>query len=181
MKDWPRPWFEILWAPWRIHYIRQAVKERQSRDECVFCLAQRMSDEDSLILYRGKLAFIIMNKYPYNTGHLMVVPKRHVASLEELTPEEMLEMSLLVKAALLGLRRALKPHGFNIGVNIGRTAGAGIDTHVHIHIVPRWDGDANFMLVTSATKVIPQDLRETYNEIKPYIVEEASKTAKDLG
>lgn len=173
-ERWPEPWFRVLWAPWRMAYIREAVKA-PSRGGCVFCEAPRMGDEESLIVYRGRRAYIIMNKYPYNTGHVMVVPYRHVASIEDLTAEELAEMGLLVKASMAGLRKALKPHGFNVGVNIGRTAGAGIDAHVHIHVVPRWDGDTNFMLVTGATKVIPQDLRETYREIRPYIEGEAEK------
>jgi ATP adenylyltransferase len=179
LSGWPKPWFDVLWAPWRMKYIREAVKKHEDKGKCVFCEALKKNDEESLIIYRSRHSFIIMNKYPYNTGHVMVVPKRHVSSLEALTGEELLDLSLLTKAAIRGLREALNPHGFNIGINIGRTAGAGIDAHIHVHIVPRWDGDTNFMLVTASTKVIPQDVRETYREIKDYIVAEARKLFED--
>ena len=171
--EWPRPWYQVLWAPWRMEYIKSSVESKGGG--CVFCEAIKMSDEEALILYRGRRSFIIMNKYPYNTGHLMIVPFRHVASLEDLGEEELLEMSLLVKASLRALRRAYRPQGFNVGINIGRVAGAGVEDHVHIHVVPRWSGDANFMLITGATKVIPQDLRDTYSTLKPILEEEASR------
>ncbi len=167
------PWgLRILWAPWRMAYIRSTVK-KAAGEGCVFCEATGMEDEDALILYRGRRAYVILNKYPYNTGHLMVVPYRHVASLEDLEPDETLEVWALVKASLRALRRAYRPQGFNIGINIGRAAGAGIEEHVHVHVVPRWSGDANFMPVIGGVKVIPQDLASTYKELKPLVEEEA--------
>ncbi len=162
---------ERLWAPWRMAYVKKAA--RKEYKGCIFCEALKRDDEDALIVYRGKLGFIIMNLYPYNPGHLMVVPNRHVASLEDLGREELLELMLLVNASLRGLREAVSPHGFNIGVNLGQVAGAGIEDHVHIHIVPRWSGDTNFMPVIGNTKVIPQALKETYEAIRKPIARAA--------
>ncbi len=155
---------EILYAPWRFKYVTKAVEEKK----CIFCEALKKSDDEALILLRSRKAFVIMNLYPYNTGHVMVAPIRHVASIEDLTDEEILEIGRLVKLSMKAIREALHPHGFNIGVNIGRVAGAGIEDHVHIHIVPRWNGDTNFMPVVAGVKVIPQDVRETYRLLKPY-------------
>ena len=163
----------VLWAPWRYSYVRRAAEGE--RGECVFCRIQGMSDEEGLIVYRGETAMIVMNLYPYNTGHVMVMPKRHVATFEALTPREKLELMLLTEAAIRGLREALNPHGFNIGVNLGRVAGAGIEDHLHIHVVPRWNGDTNFMPVIAETKVIPQDIRETYRLIRGPVSRAASE------
>nr|WP_236698111.1 HIT domain-containing protein [Pyrodictium occultum] len=159
----------ILYAPWRYIYIKSTVEKGST--ECVFCTAPRRSDDESLILYRGSHSYIIMNLYPYNTGHVMVVPYRHVADITELAREELAEMTSLVQLSVKLLRRVLKPHGFNIGVNLGRVAGAGIDKHVHIHIVPRWNGDTNFMPVIAGVKVISQDVRETYKALKQALKE----------
>ncbi len=156
---------ETLYAPWRYAYIVRASRGEQG---CVFCEALRKSDEDALILVRGRHSFVIMNIYPYNTGHVMVAPVRHVASLEDLNDEETHEIMRMVKLSLKAIREALNPHGFNVGVNLGRVAGAGIEDHVHIHIVPRWNGDTNFMPVIGGVKVIPQDVRETYRTLRPY-------------
>ena len=164
----------ILWAPWRLAYIRSTVKPGR-QEKCIFCEAPSMDEEEALVLYKGEHAFVILNKYPYNTGHLMVVPYRHVPSLEDLKPEEALDVWRLVVASMRALRRVYRPHGFNVGVNVGRAAGAGIEEHVHVHVVPRWQGDANFMPVIGGVKVIPQDLRSTYRELKPVVEEEASK------
>jgi ATP adenylyltransferase len=123
-------------------------------------------DAAHLILHRGELAFLVLNKYPYNNGHLMAVPYRHVDSLETLTAEETASMMALVTLGMKALRRSARPHGFNIGVNIGKTAGAGVLDHVHTHIVPRWEGDANFMPVMAEVRLIPQDIHETYAELR---------------
>ncbi len=153
---------ERLWAPWRIEYVRM-----EKIEECIFCKFPRESeDEKNLILHRGKHAFIIMNNYPYNPGHVMVAPYRHVANLEELSEDEVLEMHELSALAIKAIKMAMKPQGFNIGINIGRVAGAGIEGHIHIHIVPRWNGDTNFMPVLADTKVIVQEIRENYRELK---------------
>ncbi|WP_297494911.1 HIT domain-containing protein [Thermococcus sp.] len=158
---------KILWAPWRIEYIRSPKHEG-----CIFCdFPKENRDRERLILYRGKHAFVIMNNYPYNPGHVMVAPYRHVANWEELTDEELLEIMKLTQMIIRAIKKAMKPDGFNLGVNLGRVAGAGIDTHVHLHIVPRWNGDTNFMPVIADTKVIPESLEEAYDELKKAIEE----------
>ncbi|WP_338249155.1 HIT domain-containing protein [Pyrodictium abyssi] len=154
----------VLYAPWRYKYIKSTVEREPS--ECIFCAAPKKSDDEVLILYRGRYNYIIMNLYPYNTGHVMVIPYRHVADITELTTEELTEMMDLVKLSVKLIRQVLKPHGFNIGMNIGRIAGAGVDKHIHIHVVPRWNGDTNFMPVIAGVKVISQDVRETYKALK---------------
>ncbi|AGB04963.1 HIT family hydrolase, diadenosine tetraphosphate hydrolase [Aciduliprofundum sp. MAR08-339] len=153
---------ERLWAPWRIEYVRM-----EKMEGCIFCKFPRDNrDEENLILYRGKYAFIIMNNYPYNPGHVMVAPYRHVGNLEDLSDEEVLEMHHLTSLAIRAIKNAMNPGGFNIGINIGRVAGAGIEGHVHVHIVPRWNGDTNFMPVLADTKVIVQGIRENYSELR---------------
>jgi len=146
----------------------------------VLCRIQEMSDEDALILYRGRTAYIVMNLYPYNTGHVMITPKRHVASLEDLTIEEKLELIILTQAAVQAIREVLNPHGFNIGVNLGRVAGAGIEQHIHVHVVPRWNGDTNFMPVIAETKVIPQDIRETYRLLREPVKKHAERLLEEM-
>ncbi len=152
-----------LWAPWRITYILNV----DARDECIFCTRpQGEPSEENLVLYKGKHNFIIMNLFPYNTGHLMVAPYRHIRNLEDMTPQEHQEMMELVTLSIRALKEAYKPDGFNIGMNLGRVAGAGIDDHLHMHVVPRWNGDTNFMPVTGYTKVIPEGVRETYRKLR---------------
>jgi len=152
---------EQLWAPWRIRYIEIAKQEG-----CILCDKPREdNDELNYILYRGQKNFIIMNSYPYNAGHLMVAPYRHVAALDELTDEERNEHFEMVSRSLKVLKQVFNPDGFNIGVNMGRVAGAGIDKHIHSHIVPRWLGDSNFMPVTADTKVVNEALAETYQKL----------------
>ena len=151
-----------MWTPWRMAYIR-----REKRPGCIFCdMLEATDDRANLILHRGELAFLVLNKYPYNNGHLMAVPYRHVDTLEALTPEEGMDMMAMVTLGIRALRRSANPHGFNIGVNIGKVAGAGVLDHIHTHIVPRWEGDANFMPVLGDVRLIPQDLGETYDELK---------------
>ena len=152
-----------LWAPWRMQYINA----NQNQTGCIFCVkSQEDRDEENLVLHRGDSAFIILNLFPYNNGHLMVSPYRHVADLSLLSEEE---QSDILKLTTLGcglLKAAFSPHGFNIGINLGQTAGAGIADHLHVHIVPRWTGDTNFMPVTADTKVLPEALAQTYNALK---------------
>ncbi|WP_048061799.1 HIT family protein [Hyperthermus butylicus] len=155
----------VLFAPWRFKYIKSTVEAE--KQVCIFCEAPRKPDDESLILYRGKHSYVIMNLYPYNTGHVMVVPYRHVANIEDLSDEELLEMARLVKLSIKAIREVYRPHGFNIGINIGRVAGAGVDKHVHIHIVPRWNGDTNFMPIIAGVKVVSQDVKESYKMLKP--------------
>ncbi len=152
---------EHLWAPWRIEYILSDKTEG-----CILCdKPKEGQDKANYILYRGEMNFIILNRYPYNPGHLMVAPYRHVASLEELNDEELREHYEIVRRGTGTLRRVFSPNGFNIGMNLGRTAGAGIDQHIHTHIVPRWDGDTNSMHVISDTRVVPEALAATYEKL----------------
>ncbi len=157
-----------LWAPWRITYILNV----DARDECIFCSRpEGEPSEENLVLYKGRFNFIIMNLFPYNTGHLMVAPYRHVRNLEELDGEELKEMMELVSLSIKALKKAYNPDGFNVGMNLGRVAGAGIDDHIHMHVVPRWNGDTNFMPVLGYTKVIPEGVRETYRKVREVLKE----------
>ena len=157
---------EKLWAPWRMEYIREIHQEDHG---CIFCEKPKEdNDRENLILFRGKKNFIIMNRYPYNNGHLMVVPYEHASDSFDLKDTVALEMWKLTNRCKEALTRAFHPDGFNIGMNIGRTAGAGIDQHIHMHIVPRWNGDTNYMPVIGETKVISQGLLEAYDILKPY-------------
>jgi len=158
---------KTLWAPWRAEYIYCAAgQDSASRRHCLFCnLLKTKDDAKNLILYRGRRAFVVMNRFPYNNGHVMVAPKRHVATFEKLCTEEGAELFRLVQTSLGVLRRGLKPQGFNVGANLGRVAGAGVAGHVHIHIVPRWLGDVNYMPLLAETKVISEHLTETYDRL----------------
>jgi len=154
---------KILWAPWRMKYILEAQK---GGSECFICEAYESSDmEEKLVLYKGDHTIVLMNKYPYNTGHLLVAPRRHVASYSELSREELCALNVVVKNSIRLLEEVLRPDGFNIGVNLGRVAGAGLEDHLHVHIVPRWNGDTNFMPVIAETKVIPESLGDTYSRL----------------
>jgi ATP adenylyltransferase len=155
---------ERLWRPWRIGYIRDI---ENIRDEgCIFCTKPRCDDDrESLILYRGEKAFIMMNLYPYNTGHVMVSPFRHISQLEELDEQERKELMDLTSLAIAAIKEEMKPQGFNIGINIGKTAGAGFHEHVHLHVVPRWEGDTNFMPVVGKAKVMPESLEDNYERL----------------
>ena len=151
-----------LYAPWRIEYIKS-----EKNKGCIFCqLPKENKDDENLIVYRGEHAFAIMNNYPYNPGHVMVVPYRHVGNFEDLNKEEVEDIYRVSKLLIMAIKNVMNPQGFNIGMNIGRVAGAGIEEHIHLHIVPRWNGDTNFMPVISDTKVIPQSLKDTYIELK---------------
>ncbi len=145
-----------LWTPWRLSYVTTASAPSPG---CVFCDAGVLGDPSRLSCTRGRRAFVILNKFPYNNGHLMVVPTRHVARLSDLVPDELLELMSLAQAAELALARIYRPHGFNMGINLGRSAGAGIADHLHLHVVPRWDGDTSFMTVFGETRVLPEELR----------------------
>ncbi len=153
-----------LWSPWRMDYI-VGVKP----DGCVFCRAfQDDLDDENLVLYRGEHCFVIMNRYPYINGHLMVAPYQHTGSLAELAPEALAELMSVTSMCVGALLQTLKPDGANVGMNLGRAGGAGITDHVHMHIVPRWLGDTNFMSVFCDTRVICEDLQQTYEKLKPY-------------
>jgi ATP adenylyltransferase len=153
---------EQIWAPWRVQYIRM-----EKPSGCVLCeKPAQNSDAQNYILYRGSKNFVIMNSYPYNPGHLMVAPYRHVADLDGLADDELGEHFKIVSRCTKLLREVFNPQGFNIGINLGKVAGAGIDEHVHTHIVPRWQGDTNFMAVISDVRVVPEALAETYHKLK---------------
>lgn len=148
-----------LWAPWRLEYILGP-----KGDACVFCNKIEIDDDRSEhVLWRGALAFMVLNRYPYNNGHLLILPYAHVASLEDLPAEALTELMVLVNRGLAALRQTMQPQGFNIGVNLGKTAGAGLASHLHIHVVPRWGGDTNFMTTVSETRNIPELLDQTYD------------------
>ena len=153
-----------LWAPWRMAYVSGASKS----DSCLFCAALAAGDDRaSLILCRRPQAFLILNAYPYASGHLMAVVGRHVGLLEELTSAELSGMMALVQDGLKAVTAAYRPHGFNIGVNQGRVAGAGVDGHLHVHVVPRWEGDTNFMTVVGDARVLPEALETTFAKLSP--------------
>ena len=153
---------EQIWAPWRIKYI-QMEKPRG----CILCEKPRQNnDAPNYILYRGDENFVIMNSYPYNPGHLMIAPYRHIATLDELTSVELQEHFDIVSRSIKILKQVFNPGGFNLGINMGKIAGAGIEDHFHTHIVPRWLGDTNFMPVISDTRVVPEALAETYEKLK---------------
>jgi ATP adenylyltransferase len=152
-----------IWSPWRMEYIENHGKE----GGCIFCSAQDKPDNSqNLIVHRGRQAFVILNLYPYTSGHLMVVPFVHKATLEELEPSVRAEMMELTSLSMSVLRRTYNPQAFNLGANIGEAAGAGVKEHIHLHIVPRWIGDTNFMSTLGSTRVLPELLEDTYQRIR---------------
>ena len=153
-----------LWAPWRMSYLRGEHKPVKG---CVFCGKLAANDAEEHVLYRGQHCFVVLNRYPYSNGHMMVVPYAHVSTLAELGDEVSLEMLKLVCAAEGVLRAWARPQGFNVGMNEGHAAGAGIEEHIHMHVVPRWEGDATYLTVIGETRVIPQMLDETYAVLRP--------------
>ena len=155
--------FQRLWTPHRVLYLQQG--QMPNEDECPFCIAPDLSDEDALIVARGEHAFVLLNLFPYNSGHLLVCPYRHIGTYDEATPEEVLEIGELTQTAMRVLTESARAHGFNIGMNQGRIAGAGIADHLHQHIVPRWALDANFFPVIARTKALPRLLGEVRRDI----------------
>lgn len=165
---------ERLYTPWRMKYVTSSRKDLE--DGCVFCMAVEDSvenDRENYLVYRGGHTFTIMNIYPYNTGHLMILPNAHVSTLAEVSFKAQAEMISLTSYFTELLSRLMQPDGFNVGMNIGRAAGAGIDDHLHIHIVPRWNGDSNFMPVIGNTRVLPEELVDTYDKIRALLEKEA--------
>ena len=150
-----------LWAPWRIEYILSSKS-----GHCIFCENEERSDKERLILKRGKYSFVIMNFYPYNNGHLLICPYEHTNDYPALPAEVKMEMQELISESMNVLKKVMNPTGFNIGMNLGRVAGSGIDDHLHWHIVPRWEGDTNFMPVTNHTRVVCEALTETWEKFK---------------
>ena len=154
-----------LWSPWRLDYVTGA----NLKTGCIFCEAPRPPEPDSLIIFEGKTSYIILNLYPYNNGHLMVVPYRHVATLAGLSPEELDEVGRLTQHAEMALTEAYEPHGMNIGINLGKSAGAGVEEHLHVHVVPRWSGDTNFMTVIGDMRVLPEALGASAARLRPIL------------
>jgi ATP adenylyltransferase len=157
---------EKLFSPWRSKYIESFKGAAPKSTGCIFCDAvAAASDEDTLVVHRGSEAFVIMNLYPYNSGHLMVVPKRHTADFSTLTSSELAECNSLLQTAQKALQELSSPHGYNIGMNLGRSAGAGIEDHLHWHIVPRWNGDTNFMPALADIKVVSEDMHLQHKKL----------------
>jgi ATP adenylyltransferase len=152
-----------LWTPWRLPYVTGASSGVSG---CIFCDALARIDREPLVVHRGRTSFVILNKFPYNNGHLMVVPNRHVGRLVDLAPDELAELGQLTQAAERALTLAYDPHGFNMGLNLGKPAGAGVLDHLHMHIVPRWHGDTNFMSTVGETRVLPEELEQTGERIR---------------
>jgi ATP adenylyltransferase len=155
---------EHLWTPWRMAYLRG---DEPAPDGCLFCALPAHHDTEAHIVHRGRLAYVVLNRFPYNNGHLMVVPFAHAPSPEDLTDETLVEMMALAKISLQALRQAYGPDGFNVGMNIGETAGAGVAGHVHVHIVPRWGGDTNYLTTTGQTRVIAEWMEQTFQRLHP--------------
>ncbi len=152
-----------LWAPWRLAFIEQV----SHGSGCIFCEKPALhQDEKTFLLWRGRHSYVLMNIYPYNNGHLLIAPYRHIASLEDLPETVLLDMLRLVQRSIKAVRKAYAPEGFNVGVNQGKTAGAGIEHHIHLHIVPRWSADTNFMPLLGETRVLPQHLKASYARLK---------------
>ena len=164
-----------IWSPWRYKYIA-SVDERPG---CVFCIARDESrDRENLVLHRAQLNFVILNLFPYTSGHLMIVPYDHVGSLLFLSEAATAEMMELAKAAQKALEAEYRPDGFNIGMNLGRSAGAGVADHVHLHVVPRWTGDANYLSIIGETRVLPEDLSTTYDRLKSHFKTDPANTSE---
>jgi ATP adenylyltransferase len=154
-----------IWAPWRLAYVKDASKDIE--EGCIFC-AKPAQDDDAanLIVHRGERAFVILNLFPYTNGHLMIAPYEHVGRLQDVPAETLDEVMSLAQSAMSRLEQVYEPHGFNVGFNQGRVAGAGVEHHIHMHVVPRWAGDNNFMPVLADTKVMPQTLEQSYEALR---------------
>ncbi len=154
---------DYLWNPWRYRYIAGPKTEQ----DCIFCaIAASTQDETNLVIYRGKLNFLVLNRYPYSTGHLMVVPYPHIAGLSETGEETTSEMMLLMRRSEVLLGKVYHPEGLNMGINLGASAGAGVAGHVHMHVLPRWTGDANFITTVAETRILPEELETTYKKLR---------------
>jgi len=155
-----------LYSPWRSAYIKTFKNEKKTK-RCLFCrIAKEKNDTKNLVVWRGKTCYVLMNLFPYNAGHVLIVPYRHTASFEDLSPEEHAEAMKATARCMKALKKLSKPHGFNFGANLGRVAGAGIEHHVHFHLVPRWNGDTNFLPILSDTKLISEDMRNTWKKLR---------------
>jgi ATP adenylyltransferase len=152
---------ETMWAPWRMEYI---LKDKEA--QCIFCEA--LQNQDELTLFKGEVTMVTMNKFPYINGHLLVAPKRHIAALDQLDKPEMGELLATIEQSVSILKTVMKPDGFNVGLNLGKVAGAGVEEHLHFHIVPRWFGDTNALTIFGEIRVIPEHIKATYSKLKPY-------------
>ena len=158
----------VLWAPWRMDYILSD----KGKKGCIFCPGEdRDQDEERLILYVGSMTMVMMNKFPYINGHLLVAPVRHLPGLDKLSDRENLDLLLMVQRSIDILKKVMHAEGFNVGLNLGKVAGAGVEEHLHFHIVPRWNGDTNYMTVFGEVRIIPEHIVETYRKLKPYFKE----------
>jgi ATP adenylyltransferase len=154
-----------IWAPWRLPYVKDAAKDKD--EECIFCTKPAANDDEAnFIVHRGERCFVILNTFPYTNGHLMVAPYEHTSALQDVDPETIAEMMQLSQQAMRRLEEAYSPNGYNVGFNQGRIAGAGFEGHIHMHVVPRWGGDTNFMPVLADTRVMPQALDQTYEALR---------------
>jgi ATP adenylyltransferase len=154
-----------IWAPWRLEYVKDAAKDKD--EGCIFCSKPAAGDDEAnLIVHRGERCFVMLNLFPYTNGHLMVAPYEHVAALQDLDPETVAEMMALAQQAMRRLEEVYSPHGYNVGFNQGRIAGAGFENHIHMHVVPRWGGDTNFMPVLADTRVMPQTPQQSYEALR---------------
>jgi ATP adenylyltransferase len=161
---------DYLWSPWRYRYIAEASKST-ARDRCIFCEAVSSSDDtQTLVVLRAEKNFVILNRYPYTSGHVMVVPYSHIGDLSAAEPETLAEMMLLAQRVQAALGNTYHPEGYNLGMNLGQAAGAGITGHIHLHVLPRWVGDTNFMTVTAETRVEPEELSTTYERLRSALV-----------
>jgi ATP adenylyltransferase len=151
---------ERLWAPWRLQYVRGG-----NPDECIFCARPVLDDESALIVHRGERCFVMLNAFPYTSGHVMVAPYEHTADLADLDEPTSLELVRLTQDSIRAIRASYRPEGFNVGANLGTVAGAGVADHVHVHVVPRWEGDANFMSVIGEVRVLPESLEDTHRNL----------------
>jgi ATP adenylyltransferase len=167
---------ERLWAPWRLDYV--AGSAGGDSKECIFCAKQAAGDDDaSLIVHRGRSCFVVLNLFPYSNGHLMVAPYRHIARPAELDAGERAELWELMTTGIAALEESMAPHGFNAGLNLGRVAGAGVEDHLHLHVVPRWNGDTNFMTAIGDTRVLPEDLAAAKHRLQPIFERLAASNA----
>ncbi len=157
---------DYLWTPWRYAYITAASKDEGKPDGCIFCELPKLPDEQAKIVYRGKLCYVILNSFPYTSGHVMIVPFAHLDQLQKLPESAAQEMMALSQKMESVLRRVYTPDGINLGMNIGRAAGAGVTGHIHLHVLPRWVGDTNFMTVTGESRVLPEALEETWRKVR---------------
>ncbi len=171
---------EVLFTPWRLAYLTSGAG-LPGKGECLFCTLQKQADDDALVIHRTELSFVVLNRFPYSNGHLMITPFAHRAGLADMTEDERRDMLDLGALSETVLREAYAPHGINMGINLGKTAGAGVVGHIHLHVVPRWDGDTNFLTVTAGTRTVPEDLGATRARLAPLFAARAERCGARQG